>query len=126
MKALGLSRQKAAYVTGIANDIRNGAFDFADMESLNNSAVRKALMAFKGVGPWTADTYLLFSMRRPDAWPSGDLALETAIQELKGLAAKPSSEAADAIATSWKPWRAVAARILWHHYLCERGRSVAA
>jgi DNA-3-methyladenine glycosylase II len=126
LKAIGFSHQKASYVRGIACKILTGAFDPANLNSLDDDAIRKRLMEFRGIGPWTADTYLLFSMRRPDAWPSGDLALEKAIQELRGLASKPCSEEANSIATYWQPWRAVAARILWHHYLCERGRYVSA
>ena len=79
-------------------------------------------MEAKGIGAWTADTYLLFALRRSDAWPSGDLALAKAIQELRGLAATPGFEEVDRIADQWRPLRAVAARILWHHYLNQRGR----
>ncbi len=124
LRTIGFSRQKASYVLGIATEIMTGAFDFAMLNAMDDDAVRKRLMELKGVGPWTADTYLLFSMRRPDAWPSGDLALAKAAQELKGLTDTPCYEEVDEIAGRWKPFRAVAARILWHHYLCERGRAV--
>ena len=83
-------------------------------------------MEIKGIGAWTADTYLLFALRRSDAWPSGDLALAKAIQELRKLITIPSAEKADSIAEHWRPWRAVAARILWHHYLSKRGRTLPA
>jgi DNA-3-methyladenine glycosylase II len=126
LRSIGFSRQKASYVLGIAHEIMTGAFDFATLNAMDNDAVRKRLTEFKGIGPWTADNYLLFSMRRPDAWPSGDLALAKAAQELKGLTDTPCSEEVDEIAGRWKPFRAVAARILWHHYLCERGRGVSA
>jgi len=126
LRTIGFSRQKASYVRGIAFEALTGAFDLAGLNSMDNDAVRNSLVELRGIGPWTADAYLLFSLRRADAWPSGDLALEKAIQELRGLAAKPCSEEANAIAAYWKPWRAVAARILWHHYLCDRGRHVSA
>lgn len=126
LRTVGLSRQKASYVKGMAGEILAGAVNLADLNSMDNDAVRKCLTKFRGIGPWTADTYLLFSLRRPDAWPSGDFALEKAIQALKGLASKPCSEEANTIATCWKPWRSVAARILWHYYLCERGRRMIA
>lgn len=126
LRTIGFSRQKASYVRGIACGIMTGAFDFAKLNSMDNDAARKSLMELRGIGSWTADTYLLFSLRRPDVWPSGDLALEKAAQELKGLTTTPCSEEVDEIADNWKPFRAVAARILWHHYLCERGRSVSA
>lgn len=125
LRAIGFSRQKAAYVRGIASAITTGSLDFASLDTAPNDAARKSLMALRGVGAWTADAYLLFSLRRQDAWPSGDLALIKAIQQLRAMAATPSPDAVDRIARRWKPWRAVAARILWHFYLSERGRSAA-
>jgi DNA-3-methyladenine glycosylase II len=74
-------------------------------------------MSIKGIGPWTANIYLLMALRRPDAWPSGDLAVKKAIEDIKDMSETPSTEKADDIAQQWKPWRAVATRILWHHYL---------
>ena len=124
LRAMGFSRQKAMYVRGLAHAIQTGEIDPDALAYLTNADVRKRLMEIKGIGTWTADTYLLFSLRRPDAWPSGDLALAKAIQEVRGLARKPDWEDVDSIAGDWRPWRAVAARILWHHYLCERGRTV--
>ena len=84
---------------------------------MDDAAVRSALTQIKGIGPWTADIYLLMALRRPDIWPSGDLALAVAAQSIKGLAARPMSDELQAIGESWRPWRAVAARLLWHHYL---------
>ncbi|MFH1620351.1 MAG: DNA-3-methyladenine glycosylase 2 family protein [bacterium] len=126
LRAIGFSRQKASYVRGLAHGIRAGDIDLAALESMDNKDARMSLMELRGIGAWTADTYLLFSLRRADAWPSGDLALAKAIQELRGLATTPGTEKVDRIADHWKPWRAVAARILWHHYLCERGRTTSA
>ena len=126
LRAIGFSRQKASYVRGLAYEIMIGELDLEYFESMDNDQARKGLIAVRGIGPWTADTYLLFALRRSDAWPSGDLALAKAIQELKGLATIPSTEEVDRIADHWRPWRAVAARILWHHYLNERGRTAAA
>ena len=74
-------------------------------------------MALKGIGPWTAEVYLLMALRRPDAWPIHDLALLVAAQEVKGLAQRPSPSELSALAEPWRPYRAVAARILWQHYL---------
>jgi DNA-3-methyladenine glycosylase II len=123
LRAIGFSRQKASYVRGVAHEIMVGVFDLEDLESMDNDQARKILMQTRGIGAWTADTYLLFALRRPDAWPSGDLALAKAIQELKRLITIPSPEEIDRIAEHWRPWRAVAARIPWHHYLNERGRT---
>jgi len=123
LREIGFSRQKASYIRGVAQKIMLGKFDLKDLGSMDNNQAQKRLMEEKGIGPWTADTYLLFSLRRSDAWPSGDLALAKAIRELRGLASIPSYDEVDKIADRWKPWRAVAARILWHHYLNERGRA---
>jgi len=123
LRAIGFSRQKAAYVRGVAHQMMAGEFDLKDLESMDNDQARERLMEVKGIGAWTADTYLLFAMRRSDAWPSGDLALAKAIQELRGLSTTPAYEEVDRIADRWRPLRAVAARILWHHYLNQRGRT---
>jgi DNA-3-methyladenine glycosylase II len=74
-------------------------------------------MTIAGIGRWTADIYLLMALGRPDVWPDGDLALAAAMRRAKGLATLPSREEQRAIAEAWRPWRAVAARILWHAYL---------
>ena len=124
LRAIGFSRQKASYVRDLAHGIMAGDMDLAALELMDDDQARKRLMEWRGIGAWTADTYLLFAMRRADAWPSGDLALEKAVQEVKGLTKTPDSEEADRIAKQWRPLRAVAARILWHHYLCERGRLI--
>ena len=122
LKAVGFSRQKAGYVRGLAEAVVDGVLDLGTIEQMADGEARAALIAIRGIGPWTADTYLLFSLRRPDVWPSGDLALAKAIQELRGMVDVPSYPDIDAIAEAWRPWRAVAARILWHGYLSERGR----
>lgn len=122
LREIGFSRQKAGYVRGLARSILDGELDLDWLESMADETARQRLLKIKGVGRWTADTYLLFALRRADAWPSGDLALVIAIQEVHGLPARPSYEEADRIAERWSPWRAVAARILWHHYLNQRGR----
>lgn len=123
LRKIGFSRQKASYVRGVASEIMVGDFDLENLEAMDNNQARKRLMEIRGIGAWTADTYLLFSLRRSDAWPSGDIALAKAIQELRRLFTIPSYEEVDRIADRWRPWRAVAARILWHHYLSERGRA---
>ena len=122
LKMIGFSRQKASYVRGIARSMLAGELDLEDLESMDDEEARGRLMRVRGIGAWTADTYLLFALRRPDVWPSGDLALAKAVQEVKRLPTAPRSDEVDAIADRWRPWRAVAARILWHHYLSQRGR----
>lgn len=125
LHAIGFSRQKAAYAGGLARAIMDGELDLDALTvAVDDNEVRQRLLALRGVGPWTAECYLLFSLRRPDAWPSGDLALARAIQDLRALAATPNRQEVDRVADRWRPYRAVAARILWHYYLSSRGRSV--
>jgi hypothetical protein len=95
------------YVSGVACEILAGIFNFAKLDAMDNHGVRKSLLEFKGIEPWTAETYLLFCLRRADAWPPGDLALEKAIQELKGLESKPSADAANTIAGDWRKSTAI-------------------
>jgi DNA-3-methyladenine glycosylase II len=117
LRLAGFSRQKALYCKLAARSIVEGHLDLAALESLDDDAARASLVALKGVGPWTAEVYLLRCLRRPDAWPSGDLALQLAAREVKRLAARPTPSELDALAEHWRPWRSVAARILWSHYL---------
>ena len=84
--------------------------------------VRTALMQVKGIGVWTSTIYLLMALGRPDVWPTGDIALHAAIQQAKGLETRPTSEEAQVMSLAWQPWRAVAARMLWHVYLTSKGR----
>lgn len=122
LRAVGFSRQKASYVRGIALNIDAGDIDFDSLRRLSDDAVRARLQQLRGVGRWTADTYLLFALRRADVWPRGDLALEIAVAELAGAPARLAEDAVDRIVRAWAPLRAVAARILWCHYLKQRGR----
>ncbi len=87
---------------------------------LDDEGVDRELTAVPGIGPWTATIYRLMVLGRPDAWPVHDIALAQSIAELEGLATRPDSVAMQALAEGWRPWRAVAARILWHHYLSVR------
>jgi len=121
LRAYGFSRRKAVYCLGLARSILDGAIDLSELAGLDDVEVRARLMALSGIGPWTADIYLLSALRRPDIWPSGDLALATAVHEIKKLPARPAPQELDRIALPWRPWRAVAARMLWHHYLSTRG-----
>ncbi len=86
----------------------------------DDGAARAALLEVRGIGPWTADIYLLMALRRPDVWPDGDVALAAAAHRVKRLRQRPNFDRLRKIAAKWRPWRSVAARILWHHYLSER------
>lgn len=122
LRTAGFSRQKTAYTRCLAQAIVDGRFDPARLDQLDDETVRAELVALKGIGPWTAEVYLLMALRRPDAWPIHDLGLLVAAQEVKGLAQRPTPQALAALAEPWRPWRAVAARLLWHHYLSTRAR----
>ncbi|MBU0492553.1 MAG: DNA-3-methyladenine glycosylase 2 family protein [Chloroflexi bacterium] len=123
LRAAGFSRQKAAYGAHLARAIIAGQLDLTAFDAMDDAAVRAALVRVKGIGPWTADIYLLMALRRPDVWPGGDLALAAAVQEVKQLARRPTPDELHAIGAAWQPWRAVAARLLWHHYLSVRAPS---
>lgn len=124
LKRIGFSRQKAGYCRGLATGILDGSVDLDALASLSDSDAREHLEAIKGVGPWTSDVYLLFALQRPDIWPMGDRALVVSMAESLPLEGVPSYERAAEIAEGWRPWRSVAARMLWHAYLERRGRSL--
>jgi len=117
LKAIGFSRQKTAYCRILAEAIIQGTLDLERMGEMDDDTVRSTLLQVKGIGQWTADIYLLMALRRPNIWPSGDLAIAAAIQEVKRLPSRPSRDEIEAIGKAWHPWRAIAARILWHYYL---------
>jgi DNA-3-methyladenine glycosylase II len=124
LRGFGFSRQKALYCRLLARAVLEGELDFDALRSMGDDAARAALTRLKGVGPWTAEIYLLRALTRPDAWPSGDLALQLAAREVKRLPARPTPAELDALAEAWRPLRAVAARLLWLHYLEGRAAAV--
>ena len=117
---LGFTRQKARYVAGLAERIVDGRLDLARTAALDDADAEQALLEVPGVGPWTAGVYLLMALRRPDVWPPGDLGLHKSLAEVQCLGEVPSSALAAGYALRWRPWRAVAARLLWHAYLSRR------
>jgi DNA-3-methyladenine glycosylase II len=117
LKEIGFSGQKGRYCRELARAVEGGGLCLEELTSLPNEVVCAELEKVVGVGPWTSSIYLLMVLRRPDVWPPGDLALAAAAQDLKRLDHRPSSRELEAIAEQWRPWRSVAARILWHHYL---------
>ena len=125
MRQLGFSRQKSHYTRLLAEAMQQKQFDLNALRELHDDHAHEKLVALKGIGRWTSDIYLLSALRRPDIWPVGDLALATAVQEVKQLRKRPSSEKLEKMSEPWKPFRAVAARLFWHAYLCKRGQSSA-
>jgi len=123
LKRIGFSRQKTLYTRLLAEALARRYLDLRDLQELHDDAARNMLVALKGIGRWTADIYLLSALRRPDIWPVGDLALATAVQEVKRLRKRPTPERLEKLSQPWRPYRAVAARLFWHHYLSKRGKS---
>lgn len=119
-RALGVTRQKSAYVVHLAETITSGRLSFRVLSRLSDDRALDLLTGIKGIGLWSANIYLLMAMRRADIWPAGDLALAVAVKELKGLATRPSPQELEEIAERWRPHRAVAARMLWQYYLGRR------
>ncbi|UCG51338.1 MAG: DNA-3-methyladenine glycosylase 2 family protein [Candidatus Latescibacterota bacterium] len=123
LRAIGFSRQKTEYGRALAKSIINRRLDLSALVGMPDTDAKRELMDHRGIGPWTADIYLLQALRRPDVWPSADLALAVAIEEVLGLAARPKTEEIDSIGECWRPWRAIAARVFWHYYLTGRSGS---
>jgi len=117
LKACGFSRQKTAYGRNLAKAIVGGHLKLSALETMDDQSVRSELLKIKGIGPWTANIYLLTVLRRPDIWPGQDLALAVAAKKIKRLKTRPTPKELESLSMVWKPWRAVAARLLWHCYI---------
>ena len=117
LRAIGFSRQKTLYSRGLARAILEGDLDLDALPGMEEADVRAALTRLKGIGNWTADIYLMEALLLPDIWPTTDLALKAAIRSVKGLPVMPSDQQLEEIGQLYRPWRSVAARMFWHHYL---------
>tara|TARA_B100000927_G_scaffold55339_1_gene42292 strand:- start:1568 stop:2185 length:618 start_codon:yes stop_codon:yes gene_type:complete len=112
LRNLGLSRQKISYLKSLADS----RLDFDQMELMENEEVIDVLTSIKGIGLWTAEIYCIFSLRRLDIFPAGDLALQEATKYLLDLKSRPLEKEMRKLAKSWVPYRSVCAIILWHFY----------
>jgi DNA-3-methyladenine glycosylase II len=117
LSACGFSRQKMRYCRVLSESIRDRELSLRALHRLDDDAFRKRITEYPGIGPWTSDVYLLIALARPDVWPSGDLALLVAMQSLKRMRKRPSTDRFEKMGNPWRPDRSTAARILWHHYL---------
>ncbi len=115
LRALGLSRQKAAYAHSLAEEVSTGRLDFAALPQDDEEAIA-ALTRIKGIGRWSAEIYLLFAEGRPDIWPAGDLAVQIEVGRILGHDARPSEKLTRELAEPWRPYRGAAAIFAWHHY----------
>ncbi len=116
LRSIGFSRQKMRYCRSLAESISAGELDLSALRHMHDDAVHTKLTSLKGIGPWSADVYLLTALRRPDIWPSADIALAAAAQRVKRLRSRPTVAKLEVLGRRWRPWRSVAARLLWHHY----------
>lgn len=124
LAAAGLSRPKIRTLRAIA-EACSGGLDLARLEHAAPEEVHAALTAVTGIGPWTADVYIMFCLGRADGWAPGDLALQIAAQQALGLHARPDPDAMLELAERWRPWRGVAARLLWAYYAALKAKRTA-
>ena len=124
LSGAGLSRPKIRTLRAIAAACTNG-LDLAALEAASDVEIHAGLTAVVGIGPWTADIYIMFCLGRADAWAPGDLALQIALQRAMALTARPDRDEMAALAERWRPWRAVAARMLWAYYAAVKTKSTA-
>ena len=116
LREAGLSMRKVEYVQGLAQAILDGVFVPGDLPTLKNDEAIRAITTLRGFGVWSAEIYLMFSLQRNDVFPADDLALQVALQRLKGLAQRPTPKQARALIEHWAPWRSAGSLFLWHYY----------
>ena len=117
LRAQGLTRQKAAYCVHLSEAIADKRLDIRRLSRLTDEEARAMLTGVKGLGLWSADVYLLMAMRRADIWPANDLALAVALTRLRQMETRLKANELIEIAEAWRPYRSVAARMLWQYYL---------
>lgn len=115
-REIGFSRQKVIYARGLAEAVHGGALDLEAIARLPDDTAVAELTKLKGVGRWTAEIYLMFCLSRPDILPAGDLALREAAGMVKRKRKRPDEDQLRRMGQAWRPWRSVAARLLWHYY----------
>ena len=116
-RGAGVSRQKTRYIRCLGQCVLDETLSLERLAIAGDDEVRERLTSITGIGPWTADIYLLTCLMRPDIWPVGDIALQAAVRDVKRLEHRPDRDTLDAMGEQWRPWRSVATRIFWHYYL---------
>ena len=124
LRRLGLSAPKIKSIREIGKAVAKGRIDLTAVGNMDADVAHAALTALHGVGPWTADIYLLFCLGHADAFPSGDLAVQESARLALGLRKRPDAKALAKIAEAWRPWRGVAAHLLWAYYHVVKKRDV--
>jgi DNA-3-methyladenine glycosylase II len=125
LRTAGLSKGKIITLRGLAEAVETGSLDLEALSQEPEDIIHAKLTALKGIGPWTADIYILFCLARADAWSPGDLALQVAVKDALELEVRPDQALMKELAETWRPWRAVAARMLWAYYGLRRKTSAA-
>ncbi|WP_416900370.1 MAG: DNA-3-methyladenine glycosylase family protein [Minwuia sp.] len=120
---LGLSRPKARYALALAEAVLSGDLPLERLHEHSDDEAMAALTSVTGIGQWTAEVYLLFSLGRTDVFPAGDVALQAAAGDILGLPDRPNAKELAALAENWRPHRGVAAQLLWRYYGVTRGRA---
>ena len=116
LREAGISRPKINYLAGVAEQESTGQFNFEDLDTMSDEEARKSLEEMKGIGSWTADCYLMACLGRQDIWPVGDIGLQEGVRRLKDLKERPNVEDMTYLARVWRPFRSVAANLLWADY----------
>ena len=116
LREAGLSTRKVEYAQGLASAILDGNFIPEDLQAMENKEAIRAITALRGLGVWSAEIYLMFSLQRDDIFPADDLALQVALQRLKGLRKRPTQREARTLIEHWSPWRSAGSLFLWHYY----------
>ncbi|MFC3124640.1 DNA-3-methyladenine glycosylase family protein [Pseudoroseomonas globiformis] len=122
LRIAGLSRPKVAHLRSLAAACLDGSLRLHELPGMSDEVAIDHLAAQRGLGPWTAQVHLLFAEDRADIFPYADVALAASVQHLKQLSARPSAPALIGISDLWRPWRSLAARLLWHHWRHVTGR----
>lgn len=122
LREAGLSRPKLGHARALAEAFAAGRLSAEGLAALSDADAIAAIAAIPGFGPWTAEVHLLFGLDRQDIFPSGDLALAASLADLRGLPARPKPKELAQLANAWRPWRSMAARLLWHHWRHVTGR----
>lgn len=122
LRGAGLSRPKVAHARSLAAAFLDGTLAEERMQALGDDAAIKLIASVRGLGPWTAEVYLLFALERMDVFPAGDIALAGAAADIKSLPSRPGPKEFRVLAEQWRPYRALAARLLWHHWRHLTGR----
>jgi DNA-3-methyladenine glycosylase II len=122
LQRAGLSAAKIRTLKAVAKAIAGGDIDLDGLAAIEADQAHARLTTLHGIGPWTADIYLLSCLGHADAWPAGDLALQEAVRLAFALDARPTTKEMGPLAEAWRPWRGVAARLLWTYYRAVKRR----